>query len=129
MILKKPIIKLIVFSVAFLTMTSTLYSQPILTDDKKEKCFTYEQAKQIFIDLKKGELCDSISQNQALQIINFKEVVKKDLELDALNKKFIADQGKEINTANLKLKISKRLTFVGVPVALVGGFIFGVLIK
>ncbi len=80
-------------------------------------------------DLKRLDLCDSISQNQALQILNYKSVVIKDFEIIALNNSIIKNQNQEINKLNLKLKISKRLTFFGVPTAIIGGFLVGSLLS
>jgi hypothetical protein len=71
------------------------------------------------------EYCDSITQNQAFQIINFKSISRKDFEIIALKNGKISRQEKEINTLGLKLKISKRLTLVGLPAAIIGGFLVG----
>jgi hypothetical protein len=76
-------------------------------------------------DLKRLSVCDSIAEIQALQIFNFEDMVTKDFEIIELNNDKIKRQAKQIKVLRLKLKISKRLTFVGVPVALLGGFVVG----
>ena len=105
----------------------TVFTQNISSDSVK--CFSYEQCRKIAADLKKGEICDSISQNQELQILNFKEILRKDEEVILLNNEKIGRQEKELNTLNLKFKISKMTTKIGIPTAIIGGFFIGYLIK
>jgi hypothetical protein len=100
----------------------TLCSQ---NTSKDSLCFSKPQAVKILKDLKRLEYCDSITQNQAFQIINFKSISRKDFEIIALKNGKISRQEKEINTLGLKLKISKRLTLVGLPAAIIGGFLVG----
>lgn len=120
-------LRMIAVLITLLTTKSTVYSQNISQDSLK--CFTYSQAKIIFKDLKRGEICDSISQLQALQLINFKDIVgNKEEEISLLNSK-ISDQKKSLNTSNLKLKVSKKISKFGIPSALIGGFILGIYIN
>ncbi len=119
-------IKLIVLLATILILRSIAFTQ---TSSDSLKCFTYAQAKEIANKLKKATLCDSISQNQALQIIHFKSVLDKDSKIIALNDIMIDGQKKSINTLNLKLKISKKLTIIGVPTAVIGGFITGFILS
>jgi hypothetical protein len=104
----------------------TACSQHTSTDSL---CFSKEQAAQILKDIKKGEICDSIRTNQALQIINFKDVVKKDNEIIHLHENRISVLEKDLNTANTKLKITKRIANFGIPIAIGGGFIIGILLN
>jgi uncharacterized protein YjaZ len=119
--------KTILLLTIILSLNSIVSSQIILNDSLT--CFNKEQLKKIVKDLKKVEIQDSIIQTQQLQIINFKEVLKVDNSIIAENDKRLLELTKDLNKANLKLKISKRLTFVGVPIAITGGFILGILIN
>lgn len=120
-------LKLILLLTVIISTKLIVFSQTISSDSVK--CFSYEQAKTIIKDLKKGRLCDSISQIQALQIVNFKEVIQnKNSEITIKNSQFSA-KSKELKTANLKLKISKNLSKFGIPTALLGGFLVGILVK
>lgn len=121
------IIKLIVLLTVILTIKSTAFSQSFSTDSLK--CFTYSQVREITAEIQKAQLCDSIIQTQQLQIINFKDVLKVNDNIIAENNKRLLEVTKELNRTNLKLKISKKLTFIGVPVAISGGFILGLLIS
>lgn len=80
-------------------------------------------------DIKRGEICDSIRINMSLQITNFKEVVRKDNDIIKLHENRIATLNEDLGKANKKLKISKKLTTFGIPIALGGGFLIGVLLK
>ena len=114
--------KLTVLLVIILTINSIAFTQ---TSSDSIKCFSYEQAREIANKLKKSSLCDSISQNQALQIINYKSVVSKDFEIIAIQAAKVDKQQKSIKSLGLKLKVSKRLTFLGVPTAIIGGLVGG----
>ncbi len=120
-------LKLIVLLTAMMTIRLTAFTQTSSSDSVK--CFTYEQARQIAKAIKHGEICDSISQNQALQIFNFIEVVKKDNAIILLNKDRISELEKDLKITNTKLKISKKLTMFGIPIAFGGGFLVGILLK
>ena len=119
-------IKLIVLLITILTINSTAFTQ---TSSDSLKCFTYEQAREIANKLKKAHLCDSIAQNQALQIFNYKSVLDKDNKIIDLNNEMLDKQQKQIKVLGIKLKISKRLTFIGVPSAIIGGILIGMSIK
>jgi len=105
----------------------TVFTQNISKDSVK--CFTYEQTRQIIKDLKKGEICDSISQTQGLQILNFTKIIKNDEEVILLNNEKIVRQEKELNTLNRKFKFSKMTSKIGLPTVLIGGFFVGYLLK
>lgn len=118
-------------AIALLTIVlmtkSTVFSQTISQDSVK--CFSYEQCRKIAKDLKRGEICDSISQNQELQLLNYQELFgNKNEEISLLNGK-IDDQEKSLNVANLKLKVTKNVAKFGIPGAIIGGFFVGYFIK
>ena len=105
----------------------TAFTQTSL-DSSQTKCFTYPQVKEITKAIKKGAICDSIAQNQELQIIHFKEVLKVNDNIIAENNKRLSEVIKERNKANTKLKTSVQITKFGIPFALGGGFIIGFLL-
>jgi hypothetical protein len=115
------IIKSIVLLLTIITTKSILFSQTSSTDSVK--CFTYDQVKIITAEIKKAEICDSIQKNQSLQIFNFKEIVLKDKEIITLHEEKIIDQNKSIRKLDLKLKLAKNISLVGIPAAFVLGFI------
>ena len=92
-------------------------------------CLSASDARIIFKDLQLFNLCDSIRQNQSLQIKHFKSVLITDNQIISETNKRLLDVTKTLNTTKLKLKISKRLTFFGVPVAVGGGLLLGVLMS
>jgi len=107
-----------------MSLKLTVFTQTISRDSLK--CFTYSEAKTIIIDLKKGVICDSISQIQGLQIVNFKEIItNKDEEIFIKNSQ-ISDKEKNIKALNLKLKVYKKVSKFGIPTALIGGFFLGI---
>ena len=110
-----------------LMSSSIVYSQTTLTDSLK--CFSYSQAKQIMKDLKRGEICDSISQNQELQIINFKSILSKSNEQINLLQTNNDELNKSLLNANRRLKMSVSLTKYGIPIGIGAGFIVGILIR
>jgi len=103
-----------------------LCSQTTSTDSLS---FSKEQAVKIMQDLKRLDLCDSINQNQELQIINFKEVLKVNDKIILENKERLAEVTKTLNNTKFKLKISKRLSTIGIPVAICGGAAIVLLLK
>ena len=111
---------------AILLISLTVSSQTSSNDSIK--CFTYSQVRKITKEIKKGQLCDSISQLQELQIINFKDVLKKDNLIIKENNERLLEVTKELNATKTKLRISTRLTFFGVPIALGGGFLLGIIL-
>jgi len=112
---------------AIISLKLTVFTQTISRDSVK--CFTYEQSRQIIKDLKKGQICDSISQIQSLQIVNFTQIVENKNQEITIKDSQIFDKEKKINGLNLKLKLSKNLTKFGLPTALLGGFFVGFLVK
>tara|TARA_R110002167_G_scaffold224191_1_gene429593 strand:+ start:1824 stop:2192 length:369 start_codon:yes stop_codon:yes gene_type:complete len=119
-------IKLIVLLIVILTTSSIAFTQ---TSSDSLKCFTYKQLKEITKELKRANLCDSINEIQHLQINSYKSILDKDSKEIALNNEMIKKQKNKIKIIGIKLKISKRLTFIGTPVALLGGFLVGAMIK
>lgn len=101
------------------------YSSVCQTTQIKEDsvCLTAEDARIIFKDLQLFEICDSIRSNQALQINHFKNVLKNDQQQILLHTSRISKLDKELQKTTLKLKISKKLTFFGVPIAFGAGII------
>jgi len=98
----------------------TVCSQRTSTDSI---CFSKDQAKKILKDLKRLDFCDSITINQERQIINFKAVLHTDSTIIAENNKRLLEVTKTLNKANLKVKVLKKISFFGVPIAFGGGII------
>lgn len=104
-----------------LSLNSIAFSQTILNDSLT--CFNKDQLIKIVKDLKKVDIQDSIIQTQGLQIINFKDVLKVDKQIIQQKDERLLELTKSLKATNLKLKISKRLTFYGVPIAFGTGII------
>ena len=119
--------KLIVLLTATILLRLTVFSQTSSNDSIK--CFTYEQTRKITASIKKGVVCDSIAQNQSLQILNFKSIVRTSNEQLSLISTKLSDTERTLDKTMLKLKISKKLTTYGIPSALLGGFLIGILLK
>tara|TARA_R110000744_G_scaffold148351_1_gene261370 strand:- start:4492 stop:4707 length:216 start_codon:yes stop_codon:yes gene_type:complete len=68
-------------------------------------------------------------QNMSLQIVNYKKVLNTSNQIIMLNESHISEQGKKMNALSLQLKISKKLTIIGVPTAIIGGFIGGFILS
>ena len=119
-------LKLIVLLITILLTSSIAFTQNFSNDSIK--CFTYKQVRKITKSIKQGQLCDSISQTQQLQIINFKELSIKNDSIILENNKRLLEVKKTLSNTALKLKISKRLTFFGVPIALGGGLLLGIIL-
>ena len=115
-------IKSILLLTVILLINLTAFTQTSLDS---LKCFTIPQAKEIAKELKKGILCDSIIQNQELQILNFKEVLKVNDNIILQNNKRLLQVTKERNKANKKLNSLLQFTKFGIPVAIGGGFFIG----
>ena len=92
-------------------------------------CFSKEEAKLIMQDLKRVNLLDSIIINQELQIINFKSVLRNNKEQILLFTNRNTKISKELDKTYLKLKLSKKLTFFGVPIAFGGGILTAILLS
>jgi len=58
----------------------------------------------------------------------YKSLSARDENIIALNNAKILRVEKELNKTNLKLKISKKMTVIGVPVAVGVGFFVGILV-
>lgn len=115
------LLRTILLPIIILSLNSIASSQTILNDSLT--CFNEDQLKRIVKDLKKVEVQDSIIQTQELQIFNFKEVLKVDRQIIAKKDERLSELTKSLNKTQLKLKISKRLTFYGVPIAFGTGII------
>ena len=113
--------------ITILSLNSIAFSQIILNDSLT--CFKEAELKKIVKDLKKVGVQDSIIQTQELQIINYKEVLKVDKQIISEKDKRLTELTKSLKTTNLKLKISKRLTFYGVPISLGAGIFLGILVS
>ena len=110
---------------ALILASWTACSQTTLKDSL---CFSKEQAAQILKDIRRGEICDSIAQNQGLQIVNFKTIIRKDQEQIIMMKNQEEKLQVELNKSNLKLKLNKRITSFGIPGAAAAGILIGILI-
>lgn len=91
--------------------------------------FHLNEVKTLLKAAKQGEICDSISKNQHLQIINFKEVLSNKNKEIKLHKERISEVSKELKSTQLKLKISKKLSFYGIPIAFGGGVLLLTILK
>ena len=80
-------------------------------------------------DLKRGIVLDSIVQDQQLQIINFKDVLLKDSQIIKEKDKKLLNVSKQLKISNLKLQVSRKLSFIGIPTAIISGFILGFIIS
>lgn len=105
----------------------TAFSQITLNDSLT--CFNKEQLSKIAKDLKKVNVQDSIIQTQQFQIINFKEVIKVDEQIISENNKRLSELKKSLTKTELKLKISKRLSIYGIPIAFGGGAFLVILLS
>ena len=103
----------------------TACSQTTLKDSL---CFSKEQAAQILKDIKRGEICDSIAQNQGLQIVNFKTIVRKDQEQKIMMKNQEEKMQGELNKTKLKLKATSKIATYGIPGGIAVGILVGILV-
>ena len=103
-------------------MSSIVCSQHISTDSL---CFSKEEAAVIMKDLNKVPLQDSIIQNQALQILNYKAVDKNHIKEVNLVKSQLEKEQKENTLLHKKIKVSGFIVKFGLPTALIGGFLIG----
>jgi len=108
--------------------TETVLGQPSLT---KDTCICYTDAMDIkaITCLINAPKKDSLINNYSLQIINFKEVISKQEAQHILSTKEVDRLSKELNTTKLKLKVSKKLSTIGIPAAVIIGIFTGILIK
>ena len=111
-----------------ITSSLTVCSQNFLVKGDSA-IFHVNEVKTLLKAAKQGEICDSISKNQQLQIINFKEVLSnKDREI-TLHKERLSEVNKDLKTTQLKLKVSKRLSLYGIPIAFSGGLLLFTILK
>jgi len=113
--------------VIILLIKSTAFTQP--TSNDSIKCFTIEQVKQITKDLKKGFICDSIVQNQELQIVNFRDVLKVNDNIIVENNKRVLELTISVNNKQTKIDALKKVSLFGIPVAIGGGLFLGILLS
>jgi len=111
---------------ALLSFSSIAVSQHISTDSI---CFSQDQAKKIMKDLKRLDYCDSITQNQQLQISNFKDVINKDSILLQLKDERMAELQKSLSINEKKLKLSVALNKFGIPISFGVGAVLILLLK
>ncbi len=109
--------------------TETVLGQSLIHPDCEGIHYTDEQDKRCLECLINTVKKDSLNQNLQLQILNFKEVVRNDRELKLMLNNKVSVLEKDLNITRTKLKISKRLTMFGVPIALGGGFLIAVLLR
>ena len=87
-----------------------------------------EDAKLIKEDLRLGLLCDSIKGEQALRILNFQGMVQKFESKDLAHTNRVARLDKKVKTVTLQRDFFKKITLFGVPIAIGGGVVLGILI-
>lgn len=88
-------------------------------------CYTDKQDKNCLECLINKPKKDSIIQIQALQIINFKDVVRNDNEQKSLLINQAEDLKKSLNIANKKVDFWRKLSKYGLPVGIIGGAFLG----
>ena len=88
-------------------------------------CYTDKQDKNCLECLINRPKKDSIIQIQALQIINFKDVVRNDIEQKALLMTQAEELKKSLNIANQKVDFWRKLSKYGLPVGIIGGAFVG----
>ena len=71
---------------------------------------------------------DSVMIDLKHEMNYYKSLSARDENIIALNNAKILRVEKELNKTNLKLKISKKMTVIGVPVAVGVGFFVGILV-
>ena len=72
---------------------------------------------------------DSLLNNALIRINGYEGVLKKDDAIILETNKRLSEVKKTLSSTELKLKISKRLTFFGVPIAFGGGILFALLLS
>lgn len=107
----------------------TVYGQFSTLNKDSCICYTTNQDKRALECLKTSTDKDSLIANSLVRINGYKSVLDKNSKIISLNNDMIKDQGKRIKLLNVKLKISKRLAFVGTPLALIGGLFVGMNLK
>mgnify|MGYP003653457246 CR=1 FL=1 len=112
-----------------MTLPEIVLGSTITLNNDSCICYTTSQDKRCLECLINTVKKDSLNQNLQLQILNFKEVVSNDRELKLMLNNKVSVLEKDLNITRTKLKISKRLTMFGVPIALGGGFLIAVLLR
>lgn len=112
-----------------MTLPEIVLGSTITLNNDSCICYTTSQDKRCLECLINTVKKDSLNQNLQLQILNFKEVVRNDRELKLMLNNKVSVLEKDLNITRTKLKISKRLTMFGVPIALGGGFLIAVLLR
>ena len=112
-----------------MTLPEIVLGSTITLNNDSCICYTTSQDKRCLECLINTVKKDSLNQNLQLQILNFKEVVRNDRELKLMLNNKVSVLEKDLILTRTKLKISKRLTMFGVPIALGGGFLIAVLLR
>lgn len=99
------------------------------TSQDSVKCFTYEQARKIFKDLKRLDLCDSVANAQSWQITTLKNVIMKDNQIIGIMDVQVKECSKSLDKTKFKLKVSRKISTFGIPITLGGGFLLGYLLR
>jgi hypothetical protein len=86
-------------------------------------CLTAEDARVIFKDLQLFQLCDSIRENQAMQIVHFKNAYKADQQQILLHMNRLSEMDKKLLKTQKKLQISRKLSTFGMPIAFGAGIL------
>ena len=97
--LKTKLLLILLFFTMLLITKSTVHSQAISTDSLK--CFTYEQARQIIVDLQQLPIKDSI-------IYRLNSVVKIDSTIIKSHEIVIEKQGRELIDKRVKILRMKK---------------------
>jgi len=108
------------------SISSTVCSQNILTDSI---CFSKEQAKTIIKDLKRLDLCDSITVIHTMQLTGYKKMIEGYNKEITIYKDHTQNLENEIKKVNLHLKAVKTVGKIGIPGAIAVGFLIGTQLK
>lgn len=110
-----------------LFLTCVVFSQNTLTTDSV--CLSNEEAKVVFKDLKKGQVCDSIMNVQQNYIENMKSILKGYKEETTILIDKNTEAERKLMWSNKKVKILGFTVKFGIPVGIAGGFILATVIK
>jgi len=126
----KKILVLIVLTFGLLIgSTEIALGQSTILDNDSCICYTDNQDKRATECLKNASSRDSLLTNSLIRIKGFKELSIKNDKIILENQERLSEVTKQLNKANLKLKISKRLTNIGLPIAFCGGAALILLLK
>ena len=129
MLERKRLLQIVLICGLLFGSTGIVYGQSLTLDNDSCICYTDNQDKRALECLINKSERDSLLQNQALQILNYKSVLDKDSKIITLNNEMIKKQKNTIKMIAIKLKISKTMTLVGAPIALLGGIFIGMNLK